>query len=198
MLIKNGLKMSSRSLQERSKMPQDVQRPPTWAQHGANMGPTWGPRRLQDRSTGGQIALPKGLQLRLLSDRPHGPHMDPKCTPNEPQVGVMLGSSWGRLGVILGSSWGHLGVILGSSWGHFGITLRSLWDHIWITLGSLWDHFGTVLVPQIFTKMLRSRFWLQNQDLGPSPGANYAEFRALPVPTGPGRLKGAGGRGRSP
>ena len=29
MLIKNGLKMSSRSLQERSKMPQDVQRPPT-------------------------------------------------------------------------------------------------------------------------------------------------------------------------
>ena len=40
--------------------------------------------------------------------------MDPKCIPNEPQIGVMLGSSWGRLGVILGSSWGHLGVVLGS------------------------------------------------------------------------------------
>ena len=60
MLIKNGLKISSRSLQERSQMPQDVQRPPTWGQHGPNMGPTWGPRGLQDRSKGGQIALPRG------------------------------------------------------------------------------------------------------------------------------------------
>ena len=39
-----------------------------------------------------------------------------------------------------------------------------------------------------------SRFWLQNQALGPSPGAEYAEFLTLPVPIGPGRLKGAGGR----
>ena len=56
MLIKNGLKISSRPLQERSQMPQDAQRPPTWGQHGPNMGPTWGPRGLLDRSKGGQIA----------------------------------------------------------------------------------------------------------------------------------------------
>ena len=82
MLIKNGLKMSSRSLQERSKMPQDVQRPPTWGQHGPKMGPTWGPRRLQDRSKGDQIALPRGspaqIALRPPTWTPHGPQMDPK------------------------------------------------------------------------------------------------------------------------
>ena len=67
------------------------------------MGPTWGPRGLQDRSKGGQIALPRGspaqIALRPLTWTPHGPQMHPKCTPNEPQVGVMLGSSWGHLGV---------------------------------------------------------------------------------------------------
>ena len=82
MLIKNGLKISSRSLQERSKMPQDVQRPPTWGQHGPKMGPTWGPRRLQDRSKGDQIALPRGspaqIALRPPTWTPHGPQMDPK------------------------------------------------------------------------------------------------------------------------
>ena len=85
--------------------------------------------------------------------------------------GVILGSFWGHLGVILGSLWGHLGVILGSLWDHFEVALGSLWDHFGVTLGSLWDHFGTVLVPTIFAKMSRSRFGLQNQDLGPSPGA---------------------------
>ena len=60
MLTKNSLNISSRSLQERSKMPQDAQRPPTWGQHGPNMGPTWGPRGLLDRSKGGQIAFPRG------------------------------------------------------------------------------------------------------------------------------------------
>ena len=60
MLIRNGLKIGSRSLPERSKMPLDAQRPPTWGQHGPNMGPTWGPRGLLDRSKGGQIALPRG------------------------------------------------------------------------------------------------------------------------------------------
>ena len=50
MLIRNGLKMSSRSLQERSKMPQDAQRPPTWGQHGPNMGPTWGQHGVQEGS----------------------------------------------------------------------------------------------------------------------------------------------------
>ena len=85
-----------------------------------------------------------------------------------------------------------------SSWDHFGVMLASSWDQFGVMLGSIWGHFGIVLVPTIFTKMFWSRFWLQNQDLGPSAGAKYAEFRALPVPIGPGRLKGAGGRGRSP
>ena len=159
---------------------------PTWAQDGANMGSKKAPRSVQ----GGSNCSPEGV---TSSDCSPTAHMDPTWTPNGPQMnpklgscwdhlgvvlgsswgrlGVILGSSWGHLGVVLGSSWGHLGVILGSSWGHFGITLRSLWDHIGITLGSLWGHFGTVLVPTIFAKMSRSRFGLQNQDLGPSPGA---------------------------
>ena len=88
-LIKNGLKISSRSLQERSKMPQDAQRPPTWGQHGPNMGPTWGPRGLLDRSKGGQIALPRGspaqIALRPPTWTPHGPRMDPKWTQMDPK-----------------------------------------------------------------------------------------------------------------
>ena len=104
---------------------------PTWSQHGVQEGSKIGPRGVKLLSRGGH-------QLRLLSDRSHGPHMDPKCTPNEPQVGVMLGSSWGRLGVILGSSWGHLGVILGSLWDHFEVTLGSHWDHIGVTLEPFW------------------------------------------------------------
>ena len=75
MFIKNGLKISSRSLQERSQMPQDAQRPPTWGQHGPNMGPTWGPRGLLDRSKGCQIPLPRGssaqIALRPLTWTPH-------------------------------------------------------------------------------------------------------------------------------
>ena len=170
-------------------------------------------------------------QLRLLSDRPHEPQIDPNMGPtwghfgvilesswghlgiilesfwshlgvilgsSWGHIGVMLGSYWGHLGVILVSSWGHLGVILGWSWGHLGVSLGSVWDQFGITLGSLWGHFGTVLVLTFFTKMSRSRFGLQSQDLGPSPGAKRPAFRALPVPTVSGPIKGAGGRGRSP
>ena len=76
-LIKHGLKISSRSLQERSKMPQDVQRPPTGGQPGPTMEPTWGPSGLQARSKGGQIALPRGspaqIALRPPTWTPHGP-----------------------------------------------------------------------------------------------------------------------------
>ena len=137
MLIRNGLKMSSRSLQERSKMPQDVQRPPTWGQHGPNMGPTWDQYGVQESSKigprGVKLLSRGGHQLRLLSDRSHGPHMDPKCTPNEPQVGVMLGSSWGRLGVILGSSWGPLAKATDHANGHdFGHGRRNgQWPWPW-------------------------------------------------------------------
>ena len=90
MLIKSGLKISSRSLQERSKMPQDVQRPPTWGQHGPNMGPTWGqhganmgskkaPRSVQ----GGSNCFPEGV---TSSDCCPTAHMDPKWTSNGPQT----------------------------------------------------------------------------------------------------------------
>ena len=121
---------------------------PTWAQHGANMGSKKAPRSVQ----GGSNCFPEGVhQLRLLSDRPHGPQMNPK-----------LGSSWDHLGVILGSSWGRLRVILGSSWGHFGITLGSLWDHFEVTLGSHWDRFGVTLAP----------FWYQRF----SPTCRGADF----------------------
>ena len=142
---------------------------PTWAQHGANMGSKKAPRSVQ----GGSNCSPEGV---TSSDCSPTAHMDPTWTPNAPQMNPKLGSCWDHLGVVLGSSWDHLGVIL----------------------GSLWGHCGTVLVPTFFAKMSRNRFWLQNQDLGPSPGAKYSEFGALPVPTGPGRVKGAGGRGRSP
>ena len=83
MFFKNGLKISSRSLQERSRCP----KMPNGLQHGANMGPTWGPRGLLDRSKGGQIALPRGspaqIALRPLTWTPHGPQMDPKWTPKQ-------------------------------------------------------------------------------------------------------------------
>merc|ERR1712185_140752 len=95
-------------------MPQDVQRPPTWAQHGVQESSKIGPRGVKLLSRGGH-------QLRLLSDRSHGPHIDPKCTPNAPQMNPKLGSCWDHLGVVLGSSWGHLG----SSWGHLGVILGS-------------------------------------------------------------------------
>ena len=130
MLIRNGLKISSKNAPRCPKMPNGLQ-------HGANMGPTWGPRKLQDRSKGGQIALPRGspaqIALRPLTWTPHGPHMDPKCTPNEPQVGVMLGSSWGRLGVILGSSWGPLAKATDHANGHdFGHGRRNgQWPWPW-------------------------------------------------------------------
>ena len=75
MLIRNGLKISSKSAPRCPKMPNGLQ-------HGANMGPTWGPRKLQDRSKGGQFALPRGLPaqiaLRPLTWTPHGPQMHPK------------------------------------------------------------------------------------------------------------------------
>ena len=102
------LQIAPRTLQDAPRCPTASNMGPTWAQHGVQESSKIGPRGVKLLSRGGH-------QLRLLSDRSHGPHMDPKCTPNEPQVGVMLGSSWGRLGVILGSSWDHFGVILGSS-----------------------------------------------------------------------------------
>ena len=91
MLIKNGLKMSSRSLQERSKMPQDVQRPPTWGQHGANMGSKKAPRSVQ----GGSNCFPEGV---TSSDCCPTANMDPKCPPNEPQMDPIHLPLWRHLG----------------------------------------------------------------------------------------------------
>ena len=149
MFFKNGLKISSRSLQERSEIPQDVLRPPTWRQHGANMGPTWaqpgpnmGSKKAPRSVHGKSICSPEGVSS---SDCSPTAHMDPTWTPNAPQMNPKLGSCWDHLGVVLGSSWGHLGVILGSLWDHFGITLGSHWDHFGISVGSLWNDVRVTL-----------------------------------------------------
>ena len=117
------------------------------------------PRSVQ----GGSNCFPEGV---TSSDCSPTAHMDPTWTPNEPQVGVILGSSWGHLGVVLVSSWGHLGVTLGSLWDHFEVTLGSHWDHIGITLGSLWHRSGTKdlhqnVAEQIWAPESRSRaiYW---------------------------------------
>ena len=121
MLIRNGLKISSRSLQERSKIPQDVIRPPTWGQHGPNMDPTWGQHGVQEGSKIGPRGSNRSPEGVTSSDCSPTAQMDPTWTPNAPQMNPKLGSCWDHLGVVLGSSWGHLGVILGSSWGHLGV-----------------------------------------------------------------------------
>ena len=69
MLIKHGLKMNSRALQERTKMPKDAQLDSTLGQHGANMrfkiSAKNGPNGLEVWSWG-------GLKLESLPD----PNMD--------------------------------------------------------------------------------------------------------------------------
>ena len=94
-------------------------------------------------------------------------------------------------GFIFGSLWGHDGIILGSFWGDVGIILRSYWCHVGLILASCWH-------PRISPKMLRTRFWLQDQDLWKSLGAKRPEFRHLSVRLVSGCKLGAGGRGRSP
>ena len=107
MLIKNGLKISSRSLQERSKNAPRCPKTSNGLQHGANMGSKRAPRSVQ----GGSNCSPEGV---TSSDCSPTAHMDPTWTPNAPQMNPKLGSCWDHLGVILGSYWGHLGVTLGS------------------------------------------------------------------------------------
>ena len=57
MLIKIELQMAFRSAQKRPRTPQDARPPPTWSQHGANMGSSRGakigPRGLEIWSRGG-------------------------------------------------------------------------------------------------------------------------------------------------
>ena len=71
MLIKIELQMAFRSAQKRPRTPQDARPPPTWSQHGANMGSKRsakiGPRGLEIWSRG-------GLRPESLSDL----NMDPK------------------------------------------------------------------------------------------------------------------------
>ena len=90
------LKLGSESLQELAKITQDAQQLPIWGQHGANMGPTWGPREAPRG--------PKDLVLvGLRPESPSGLSMDPKWTPNGTQIGFIFGSCWGHLGAMLGS-----------------------------------------------------------------------------------------------
>ena len=44
--------------------------------------------------------------------------MDPKLTPNGPQMGPKLDEFSNHVGVILGQFWDHDGIIFGSFWGH--------------------------------------------------------------------------------
>ena len=90
MLTKNGLKIAFRSLQKRPRTPEDARRPPTWCQHGANMGSKRsakiGPRGLEIWSRGGlRPESPSDLNMgpKWTSN---GPQTNPKRTPNGPQM----------------------------------------------------------------------------------------------------------------
>ena len=78
MLIKNEFQMAFRSAQKRPRTPHDARPPPTWSQHGANMGSkrgaSIGPRGLEIWSRGG-----------LKPESPSDLRMDPAQTPNGPQ-----------------------------------------------------------------------------------------------------------------
>ena len=83
MLIKIELQMAFRSVQKRPRTPQDARPPPTWSQHGPNMGSKRsakiGPRGLEIWSRG-------GLRPESLSDFNMDPKRTPKCTPNHPKT----------------------------------------------------------------------------------------------------------------
>ena len=83
MLIRNGLKISSKSAPRCPKMPNGLQHGanmgPTWAQHGANMGSKRAPRSVQVVSN----SSPEGV---ISSDCSPTAHMDPTLTPNAPQM----------------------------------------------------------------------------------------------------------------
>ena len=98
MLIKIELQMAFRSVQKRPRTPQDARPPPTWSQHGANMGSKRsakiGPRGLEIWSRG-------GLRPESLSDfsmdpkrTQNAPHMIPKHTPNGPQIDSQIDFRW--------------------------------------------------------------------------------------------------------
>ena len=76
MLIKIELQMAFRSAQKRPRSLQDARPPPTWSQHGANMGSKRGakigPRALE-------IWSRRDLRSKSLSDL----NMDPNWTPTK-------------------------------------------------------------------------------------------------------------------
>ena len=82
MLIKSELQTAFRSAQKRPRTPQDAQPPPTWSQHGANMGSKRGakigPRALEIWSRG-------DLRPKSLSDLSMDPKWTPKWTPDGPK-----------------------------------------------------------------------------------------------------------------
>ena len=82
MLIKSELQTAFRSAQKRPRTPQDAQPPPTWSQHGANMGSKRsakiGPKALEIWSRG-------DLKPKSLSDLSMDPKWIPKWTPDGPK-----------------------------------------------------------------------------------------------------------------
>ena len=75
MFFKNGLKISSRSLQDAPRCPTASNMGPTWAQHGPNMGSKKAPRSVH----GGSNCSPEGVSS---SDCSPTAHMDPTLTPH--------------------------------------------------------------------------------------------------------------------
>ena len=102
MLIKSELQTAFRSAQKRPRTLQDARPPPTWSQHGANMGSKRsakiGPRALEIWSRGD--LRPKSLSDLNMDPKwtpkwtPDGPKCTPKHTPNGPQIDSQIDFRW--------------------------------------------------------------------------------------------------------
>ena len=67
-------------------MAQDAQQVPTWGQHGANMGPTWGPKKAPKSVQGAKNLVPTGSGARTPAKSRHGPQIDPKMDPKRTPI----------------------------------------------------------------------------------------------------------------
>ena len=81
-------------------MAQDAQQLPTWGQHGANMGPTWGPRKAPKSVQGAKNLVPTGSEARTPAKSRHGPQIDPKMDPKRTPIcfqnGPHIDSKWSQ------------------------------------------------------------------------------------------------------